>query len=124
MKRMIHRNANVQPYSLALVESLSKNCGKDVHSEIASRAFTQALDRLITDRVRVFTSCTVHRLKQSGQTTHDRVRQKALTLIGMWAAEFESDPTLGLMEECYDSLKAKSTPSCTLCHLIIDLSYS
>lgn len=52
LKRLAHRNPNVQLYSLTLTESLSKNCGKELHSEIASRAFTQALERLITDRVR------------------------------------------------------------------------
>jgi hypothetical protein len=51
LKRLAHRNPNVQLYSLTLTESLSKNCGKDLHTEIASRAFTQALERLITDRV-------------------------------------------------------------------------
>ena len=55
LKRLAHRNPNVQLYSLTLTESLSKNCGKDLHSEIASRAFTQALERLITDRVRTLT---------------------------------------------------------------------
>ena len=55
LKRLAHRNPNVQLYSLTLSESLSKNCGKDLHSEIASRAFTQALERLITDRVRTLT---------------------------------------------------------------------
>jgi hypothetical protein len=55
LKRLAHRNPNVQLYSLTLTESLSKNCGKALHSEIASRAFTQALERLITDRVRTLT---------------------------------------------------------------------
>jgi hypothetical protein len=52
LKRLAHRNPNVQLYSFTLVESLSKNCGKELHQEIASRAFTQAFERLITDRVR------------------------------------------------------------------------
>jgi hypothetical protein len=30
-------------------------------------------------------------------------------LIAMWTEDFENDPTLGIMEECYESLKAKST---------------
>ena len=51
IKRLQHRNPNVQLYSLALVEALSKNCGLEVHREIASRSFTQALERLVTDRV-------------------------------------------------------------------------
>ncbi|KAN0137027.1 hypothetical protein V8E53_005024 [Lactarius tabidus] len=91
LKRLAHRNPNVQLYSLVLAESLSKNCGKEVHSEIASRAFTQALERLITDR-----------------TTHDKVRRRILMLIAMWTEDFESDPTLGIMEECYENLKAKN----------------
>ncbi|KAI0299289.1 hypothetical protein BC826DRAFT_906506 [Russula brevipes] len=91
LKRLAHRNPNVQLYSLTLAESLSKNCSKPLHSEIASRAFTQALERLITDR-----------------TTHDKVRNRALMLIAMWTADFESDPTLGIIEECYESLKAKN----------------
>lgn len=58
LKRLAHRNANVQLYSLAVAEALSKNCGIEVHREIASRAFTQGLERLVTDRVRyLFTIC-------------------------------------------------------------------
>ncbi|KAA1468971.1 hypothetical protein DENSPDRAFT_863919 [Dentipellis sp. KUC8613] len=90
LKRLAHRNANVQLYSLALVEALSKNCTVELHREIASRAFTQALEKLITDR-----------------TTHDKVRQRALSLIALWTAEWENDPSLGIMEECYNNLKAK-----------------
>ncbi|THH17854.1 hypothetical protein EW146_g3060 [Bondarzewia mesenterica] len=85
LKRLAHRNPNVQLYSLALVEALSKNCTIELHREIASRAFTQALEKLITDRM-----------------THDKVRRKALSLIAMWVAEFEHDPTLGVMEDCYN----------------------
>ncbi|KAG6374792.1 hypothetical protein JVT61DRAFT_4170 [Boletus reticuloceps] len=90
-KRLAHRSPNVQLYALSLAESLSKNCGIDLHHELASRAFTQALEKLITDR-----------------TTHDKVRKRALTLIALWTAEFEKDPSLGVMEECYDNLKAKN----------------
>ena len=51
LKRLTHRNPNVQLYTLTLSESLSKNCGIEVHREISSRAFTQGLEKLITDRV-------------------------------------------------------------------------
>ena len=44
------------------------------------------------------------------QNTHEKVRKRALGLIAMWAMEFEKDETLGIMEECYDNLKAKSKP--------------
>lgn len=52
LKRLTHRNANVQLYALALVESMSKNCGLELHREMASRAFTQGLEKIINDRVR------------------------------------------------------------------------
>ena len=51
LKRLAHRNPNVQLYALALTESLSKNCGAVINREIASRAFTQGLEKLVTDRV-------------------------------------------------------------------------
>ncbi|TFK51918.1 hypothetical protein OE88DRAFT_1629262 [Heliocybe sulcata] len=91
IKRLAHRNPNVQLYSLTLVESLQKNCGLEVHREISSRAFTQALEKLVTDR-----------------TTHDKVRRRALSLIATWTAEFERDPTLGIMEDLYNGLKTKN----------------
>ncbi|KAI6098259.1 hypothetical protein EDD16DRAFT_1498698 [Pisolithus croceorrhizus] len=91
LKRLAHRSPNVQLYALSVAEALSKNCGIALHRELASRAFTQGLERLVTDR-----------------TTHDKVRKRALGLIAMWTAEFEHDPSLGMMEECYTSLAAKN----------------
>ncbi|KAH9479893.1 Class E vacuolar protein-sorting machinery protein HSE1 [Psilocybe cubensis] len=91
LKRLAHRNPNVQLYALSLTESLSKNLGIEIHRELASRAFTQGLERLITDR-----------------NTHEKVRRRALGLIAMWAAEFEKDESLGIMEDCYNNLKAKN----------------
>jgi signal transducing adaptor molecule len=55
LKRLAHRNPNVQLYALSLTESLSKNLGIEIHRELASKAFTQALEKLITDRVSFFT---------------------------------------------------------------------
>lgn len=51
IKRFAHRNPNVQLYALSLAESLLKNLGIELHRELASKAFTQALERVITDRV-------------------------------------------------------------------------
>jgi len=51
LKRLAHRNPNVQLYALSLSESLGKNLGLEIHREIASRVFTQGLEKLITDRV-------------------------------------------------------------------------
>lgn len=123
IKRLAHRSPNVQLYSLSLAESLSKNCGVDLHRELASRAFTQALEKLVTDRVRTlrvqsreyaFMICSL-------QTTHDKVRKRALNLIAVWTAEFEKDPSLGVMEECYNNLKTKSGASSVSFPSVTDL---
>jgi VHS domain len=51
IKRLAHRNANVQLYTLELANALSQNCGIPLHRELASRSFTDALLRLAGDRV-------------------------------------------------------------------------
>lgn len=51
IKRLAHRNANVQLYTLELANALSQNCGIAMHRELASRSFTDALLRLAGDRV-------------------------------------------------------------------------
>jgi hypothetical protein len=53
IKRLAHRNANVQLYTLELANALSQNCGINMHRELASRSFTDALLRLANDRVGV-----------------------------------------------------------------------
>jgi hypothetical protein len=110
LKRLAHRNPNVQLYALSLAEALSKNCTIELHREIASRAFTQGLEKIITDRVCSFSFFSIFSLTTvfTQQTTHEKVRRRALGLIAAWTAEFENDSTLGIMGECYASLKAKS----------------
>ncbi|KAF7721313.1 ESCRT-0 subunit protein hse1 [Apophysomyces ossiformis] len=89
-KRFLSRNANVQLYALTLSEALVKNCDITVHREISSRAFTNALNKLIHDK-----------------TVHDRVRKRALEFIQMCSFEFRSESSLGLMNEVYHSLRAE-----------------
>ncbi|KAK9895200.1 hypothetical protein P389DRAFT_154014 [Cystobasidium minutum MCA 4210] len=87
-KRLQHRNANVQLYSLTLADSLVMNCKVDLHREISSRAFTQTLSRLVQDR-----------------TTHDKVKKRVMQLLQKWSQQFKKDETLGIVEETYDQLK-------------------
>ncbi|CAO3675443.1 unnamed protein product [Umbelopsis ramanniana] len=89
-KRLQSKNANVQLYSLALAQALVKNCDLTVHREISSRTFTSALVKIINDK-----------------TTHTSVRQRALELIQSCAFDFRSDPSLGLMNETYLSLRSQ-----------------
>ncbi|KAH9833348.1 Class E vacuolar protein-sorting machinery protein hse1 [Teratosphaeria destructans] len=88
IKRLAHRNANVQLYTLELAHALSQNCGADLHRELASKAFTDALLRLAADR-----------------NTHAQVKQKVLERMGTWTEEFARNPDLGIMEQSYHKLR-------------------
>ncbi|KAJ3965868.1 hypothetical protein EV361DRAFT_616738 [Lentinula raphanica] len=91
LKRLSHRNPNVQLYTLSLADALSKNCGLIINREIASRAFTSGLEKLVTDR-----------------NAHDKVKKRVLGLIKEWTEEWEGQDELGIMEECYLDLKKKN----------------
>ncbi|KAF4630169.1 hypothetical protein G7Y89_g7970 [Cudoniella acicularis] len=90
IKRLAHRNANVQLYTLELANALSQNCGPKMHRELASRAFTDALLRLANDR-----------------NTHQQVKAKILERMQEWAEMFK-DPDLGIMRDQYQRLKSQN----------------
>lgn len=91
IKRLAHRNANVQLYTLELANALSQNCGIAMHRELASRSFTDALLRLAGDR-----------------TTHQQVKSKILERMEEWDKMFLSSPELGIMGQAYMRLKSQS----------------
>ncbi|MCJ1336332.1 ESCRT-0 subunit protein hse1 [Bachmanniomyces sp. S44760] len=91
IKRLAHRNANVQLYTLELANALSQNCGPKIHRELASRSFTDALLRLAADR-----------------NTHQQVKAKILERMEEWTEMFSRDPDLGIMEQAYLKLKSQN----------------
>ncbi|KAL5118624.1 ESCRT-0 subunit protein hse1 [Pleosporales sp. CAS-2024a] len=91
IKRLAHRNANVQLYTLELANALSQNCGIQMHKELASRSFTEAMLRLANDR-----------------NTHQAVKGKILERMAEWTDMFSSDPDLGIMEGAYMKLKTQN----------------
>ncbi|CAF9907425.1 MAG: ESCRT-0 subunit protein hse1 [Heterodermia speciosa] len=91
IKRLSHRNANVQLYTLELANSLSQNCGPKIHRELASRSFTEAVLRLANDR-----------------NTHQQVKAKILERMGEWAEMFSREPDFGIMEQAYMKLKTQN----------------
>ncbi|KAK4126851.1 hypothetical protein N657DRAFT_630796 [Parathielavia appendiculata] len=93
IKRLAHRNANVQLYTLEVANALSQNCGKNMHRELSSRAFTDALLKLANDR-----------------NTHNQVKVKILERMKDWSDMFKSDPDLGIMYDAYYRLK-QSNPT-------------
>ncbi|MCJ1312536.1 ESCRT-0 subunit protein hse1 [Agyrium rufum] len=91
IKRLAHRNANVQLYTLELANALSQNCGVKIHRELASRSFTDAMIRLANDR-----------------NTHNQVKAKILERMGEWTEMFAKEPDLGIMEQAYMRLKSQN----------------
>ncbi|KAJ5173110.1 hypothetical protein N7492_005703 [Penicillium capsulatum] len=115
IKRLAHRNANVQLYTLEvgtlialrgiaqwmircgltdisqLGNSLAQNCGPKIHRELASRSFTDALLRLAADR-----------------NTHQQVKSKILERMQEWVEMFSSNPDFGIMEQAYMKLKTQN----------------
>ncbi|KAG7006287.1 hypothetical protein G7Y79_00015g038770 [Physcia stellaris] len=91
IKRLAHRNANVQLYTLELANALSQNCGPKIHRELSSRSFTDAILRLANDR-----------------NTHQQVKAKILERMGEWTEMFSRDPDLGIMEQAYMKLKSQN----------------
>ncbi|KAI5813114.1 hypothetical protein BZA77DRAFT_322407 [Pyronema omphalodes] len=89
IKRLAHRNANVQIYTLELANAFSQNCGAKMHAELASRAFTDQLLRLVGDR-----------------NTHATVKSKCLEKMAEWTEMFKNDPGLGIMEQAYSRVKS------------------
>ncbi|CAG8515201.1 11062_t:CDS:10 [Ambispora gerdemannii] len=92
-KRLAHRAANVQLYSLTLSNSLVKSCGLPVHREICSRTFTSLLARMVTDK-----------------NTHETVKNRITELIQEWTFEFRSNSSLSLMEETFNLLREQGVP--------------
>ncbi|GAA5823207.1 hypothetical protein JCM10212_003911 [Sporobolomyces blumeae] len=90
-KRLTHRSANVQLYSLTLAGALVNNCGPSLHKEVSGKAFTQTLTRLINDR-----------------TTHESVKKEALRNIEEWVKEHPNNSDFDLMVETYESLKRQN----------------
>ncbi|KAL4887155.1 hypothetical protein BJY04DRAFT_177472 [Aspergillus karnatakaensis] len=91
IKRLAHRNANVQLYTLELGNALAQNCGSKIHRELASRSFTDALLRLAGDR-----------------NTHQQVKSKILERMEDWTEMFASNPDFGIMEQAYMKLKTQN----------------
>ncbi|CAI7668110.1 unnamed protein product [Penicillium manginii] len=91
IKRLAHRNANVQLYTLELGNALSQNCGPKIHRELASRSFTDAMLRLAADR-----------------NTHQQVKSKILERMEEWTEMFASNPDFGIMEQAYMKLKTQN----------------
>ena len=108
IKRLAHRNANVQLYTLELANALSQNCGVAMHRELASRSFTDAVLRLANDRVSLQSDENRISANLYEKTTHQQVKSKILERMEEWTKMFASNTELGIMEQAFMRLKSQS----------------
>lgn len=85
------KNYTVIMYTLVLMETCVKNCGKPFHLHVSSKSFIQELVTLIGPK---YDPPTV-------------VQEKVLGLIQIWAETFRSQPDLNGVCQVYQELKNK-----------------
>jgi signal transducing adaptor molecule len=78
-----------------------------MHAELASRAFTDQLLRLVGDRV-CLDDCAQGIAANVVQNTHATVKSKCLEKMAEWTEMFKNDPGLGIMEQAYSRVKSAS----------------
>ena len=85
------KNYPVIMYTLTVLETCVKNCGKAFHTLVANKAFIQELVNLIGPK----------------NDPPAAVQEKVLTLIQIWADAFRSQPDLNGVVQVYQELKNK-----------------
>lgn len=85
------KNYTVIMYTLTVLETCVKNCGKAFHMLVANKEFIQDLVKLIGP-------------KNDPPTA---VQEKVLNLIQIWADAFKSQPDLSGVVQVYQELKSK-----------------
>ncbi|KAK9467331.1 hypothetical protein V1512DRAFT_132989 [Lipomyces arxii] len=88
-KRLAHRSANVQIYTLTLTGSLAQNCGVEMHRQLVTPSFTQSLLRVATDR-----------------TVHNTVRSKVIEVMEEMVKLFRGNSALSSMADALAQLNS------------------
>ncbi|EEB05794.1 STAM like protein Hse1 [Schizosaccharomyces japonicus yFS275] len=88
IKRFQVPNANVQLYSLSLVDALVKNCQLQLHQEVCSRVFTTAIYQLA-----------------DSPNVHAHVKSRIASLVNEWATQLSYNANLDLMSELKDNIE-------------------
>lgn len=85
------KNYTVIMYTLTVLETCVKNCGKAFHVLVANKEFIQDLVKLIGPK----------------NDPPAVVQEKVLNLIQIWADAFKSQPDLNGVVQVYQELKSK-----------------
>ncbi|CAH1794150.1 unnamed protein product, partial [Owenia fusiformis] len=85
-KKAGHENPHVAMFALQVLESVVKNCGSGVHTEIATREYMEYMKELVKLR-------------------SDPVKAKLLELVQVWSHAFRNDPSLKMIQDTYHLMK-------------------
>lgn len=88
LKRLGQKSQNVILTTIFVIDTLSKNCGRPFHLEMASKAHMQLLTRHLYD-----------------ESIHDRVKTKILQVLSQWEQEFGPDQVLSLVHATCQQLR-------------------
>lgn len=124
IKRLAHRNANVQLYTLEVIQELI-GTGDDLTLTVSSRTPCLRIVALLCTENwlleasqmpscdSLVTGYDIHPRKcgmvaDGTQTTHQQVKSKIVERMGGWTEMFSSNTELGIMEQAYMRLKSQS----------------
>ncbi|XP_064640380.1 TOM1-like protein 2 isoform X2 [Lineus longissimus] len=85
------KNSLVLHYTLTLLETCVKNCGKRFHVQVANKDFLHDIVKIIGPK----------------NNPSEQVQEKVLSLIQTWADAFRGQPDLKEVEKTYADLKSK-----------------
>lgn len=88
-KKISHENPHVANFGLIVLESVVKNCGSPVHSEIGTPSYLEQLREL-------------HK-----SSPHEIVKSKILELLQAWGFAFRNDPKYRAVHDIVQIMKAE-----------------
>ncbi|XP_064595280.1 target of Myb1 membrane trafficking protein-like [Liolophura sinensis] len=91
LQQFVGKNYNSVMYTLTILETCVKNCGKRFHIQVANKDFLHDLIKIIGPK----------------NDPPQIVQEKVLSLIQTWADAFRGSPDLKEVEKVYQDLKAK-----------------
>ncbi|CAJ0580161.1 unnamed protein product, partial [Mesorhabditis spiculigera] len=87
LKRLASDNPHVQLHCLILLEAMVKNCGKKVHSELATREFMEGVKNLAIE------------------AKAEKVKNKVLELLQCWAMAFANKQEYKIVVDTHNLMK-------------------
>eukprot|EP01135_Chromosphaera_perkinsii_P009611 Nk52_evm61s1810 gene=Nk52_evmTU61s1810 len=104
-RKLQHKNPNVVFYTLIALETIVKNCGVDVHREVASKAFMDDLKDICNPR------------------NSEKVVEKAKELIQTWAKVFQGKSEFKIIESTFNTMKSNGVKFPDADHVAADSAF-